>query len=308
MDVKNKTWDIHQLRGIIPPMVTPLLDQKTLDENGISRLVAHIVKGGVHGLFVLGTTGETPSMSYQVREELLRQVAEELAGKIPLLAGILDTSLAESIRFAEIAKDAGADAVVATPPYYFPVSQQALFRFFKKLSEEVTLPLFLYNISGPAKVVMEPDTVLRLLNLPNIVGYKDSTGDMVAFHQLQLGLKRETVYLTGPEELLAESVLLGGHGGVNGGANVFPQLYVQLYEAAVRQDVERVLVLHRKVMQLSAALYHKGGRGKSVTQGIKAALAALDICNDAVALPLSDLTIEEKREIAQYIERLDFNL
>lgn len=294
---------ISQLRGIIPPMVTPLLHQHKLDEKGISRLVNHMISGGVHGIFVLGTSGEAVSLSYRLREALLRQVAEEIAGRIPLLVGITDTSLEESINFAAIAQEVQADAVVAAPPFYFPTAQPALYDYFKTLAEEVPLPLFLYNIPSHARVVLEADTIRQLLALPNVAGYKDSTGDMMTFHRLQLTLKDqpEKVYLLGPEELLAESVLLGGHGGVNGGGNIFPQLYVQLYEAAVNREIERMTVLHRKVMAFTATVYQNG---KRVIQGMKAALAALDICQDTVALPMQPLTKKEKTGITDYVNQM----
>lgn len=310
MNSINQTYKINQLCGIVPPMVTPLLGQHQLDEKGISRLIHHVVEGGVHGLFILGTTGEGLSLSCPMRKALIRQVAEEIAGRIPLLVGITDTSLSEAVHFAAIAMEASASAVVAAPPFYFPTSQSALYDYFKTLSEEVPLPLFIYNIPSHTKVAFEEETILRLLDLPNITGYKDSTGDMVMFHQLQLRLreKQDKVYLVGPEELLAESVLFGGHGGINGGANVFPQLYVQLYDAAVKREVAKMVQLHHKVIALSRAVYNKGGKGKSVIQGIKAALAAMNICRDTVAAPMHVLSAQEKREIADFISQFDINL
>lgn len=310
MNSRNQTYNISQLRGIVPPMVTPLLSHHKLDENGISKLVHHIIAGGVHGLFVLGTSAEALSLGMAMRKDLLGQVAEEVSGRVPLLVGITDTSLHEAIHFAEIAQEAGAAAVVAASPFYFPTSQSALYDFFKTLSEEVALPLFIYNIPSHAKVALEADTILRLLELPNMAGYKDSTGDMVMFHQLQPGFREKPgkVYLVGPEELLTESVLFGGHGGINGGANIFPQLYVQLYEAAVNREVEKMLHLHSKVIALSIAVYNKGGKGKSVIQGIKAALAALGICRNKVAMPMHDLSAEEKREITDFISQFNINI
>lgn len=309
MSLMKQTYKISQLRGIVPPLATPLLSQHQLDEKGISRLVQHVVGGGVHGLFVLGTTGEALSLSTGMRKDLLQQVAEEVSGRVPLLVGITDTSLNEAVQFAVLAQQAHAAAVVAAPPFYFPTSQYALYHYFKTLAEEAPLPLFIYNIPSHTKVAFEEDTLLRLLDLPNIAGYKDSTGDMMMFHQLQLRLmdKPDKVYLVGPEELLAESVLFGGHGGINGGANIFPQLYVQLYEAAANREVTKMMQLHQKVITLSMAVYGKGGKGKSVIQGIKAALATMDICQDTVAAPLHVLTTEEKREIADFISQFDIN-
>src|SRR5262249_1011962 len=157
----------------------------------------------------------------------------------PVLVGITDTSFAESLRLAEHAEDAGAQAVVAAPPYYFPIGQAELLHYVRALSAEVPLPIFLYNMPSHTKVVFEPPTLRAALELPNVVGLKDSSGNMGYFHQARqvLAARPDCSLLIGPEELLGEAVLLGGHGGVCGGANLAPRLYVELYEAAREHDV-----------------------------------------------------------------------
>src|SRR5262245_61331944 len=114
------------LRGIIPPLLSPLADRDQLDVAGLERLIEHVLVGGVHGLFVLGTTGEGPSLSYGLRHELLERVCRQVAGRVPVLVGITDTSLVESVRLGEHAQDAGAQAVVVSAPYYFPIGQAEL--------------------------------------------------------------------------------------------------------------------------------------------------------------------------------------
>ncbi|KPK45009.1 MAG: dihydrodipicolinate synthase, partial [Phycisphaerae bacterium SG8_4] len=128
------------LRGIIPPLVTPLLDRDTLDEAGLERLVEHILAGGVHGLFILGTTGEAPSLSYRLRHDLIERVCRQVAARVPVLVGITDTSFVESTNIARKAKDAGAQAVVLAPPYYFPAGQLELLEYLKHLTAELPLP------------------------------------------------------------------------------------------------------------------------------------------------------------------------
>ena len=125
------------LRGIIPPMITPLLDNNTLDVTGLEKLIGHILGGGVHGLFILGTTGELSSLNYSLRRELIRQTAKIVNGKVPLLVGITDTALLESIQLAQTAADCGATAVVAAAPYYFNLSQAELIAYYQHLADKL---------------------------------------------------------------------------------------------------------------------------------------------------------------------------
>ncbi len=268
------------LCGVIPPMLTPLSDRDTLDRAGLERLIEHILAGGVHGLFVLGTTGEGPSLSFRLRCELIDRVCEQVAGRVALLVGITDASFVESVNLADYAADAGAAAVVLSAPYYFPAGQQQLLQHVEHIAAELPLPVFLYNMPSHTKISFQPETVRRLMQVPNIVGLKDSSADMIYFHHLRRLVQQrpDWTLLIGPEELLAESVLLGGHGGVCGGANLWPHLYVDLYQAATQRDMTLVAQLHAKVMQLSQTIYSVSQSGARVIEGLKCALSCLGIC------------------------------
>jgi 4-hydroxy-tetrahydrodipicolinate synthase len=298
--MSNKT--ITTLHGIVPPLVTPLTDQYELDEEAFSKLLTHLIDGGVHGLFVLGTTGEAPSLSDSVKMKLLEQMADEVGTKIPWLVGITDTSLGRAIDWAHKAERMGANAVVAAPPYYFPASQTALYQFFEQLANESPLPLFLYNIPSHTRNRLDRDTIVSLLQLPNFAGYKDSTGDIMHFHWLyqQIAeMDQPYPYFLGPEELLLETTLLGASGGVNGGANIFPELYVRIYEAVKQGEIEKAKLLHRQVMQVSRFLYQSG---TAVTAGIKFALAEIGIGNGLVAPPQLNLSKEEKERLRAFLQ------
>ena len=218
------------MKGLIPPMVTPLIDNNTLDRDGTVRLVEHMIAGGVHGIFILGTTGEAQSLAYHLRYELTELVCSAVAGRVPVLVGVTDTSLEESLRLAHKAAECGAAAVVAAPPYYFAPSQPELTMYYKALAD---------NMPVHVKVSLEPATVKELAGHPNIIGLKDSSSNMVYFQTLlyELSDRPDFALFMGPEQLTAESVMLGAAGGVNGGANVFPELYVALYEAAAANDL-----------------------------------------------------------------------
>jgi len=295
------------LRGIIPPMVTPLVDKDQLDIEGLERLINHILEGGVHGLFVLGTTGEAPSLSYRLRRELIQRSCREVGGRVPVLVGITDTSFAESVHIARLAADAGAAAVVLAPPYYFPAGQPELLEYLMHLTPQLPLPLFLYNMPSHTKLFFEPETVRKAADIPSIVGLKDSSGNMIYFHQLRLLFedRQEFSLLVGPEELLAETLLLGGHGGVSGGANMFPELYVSLYNAAIEKDLEKVLALHRKVMRIRSTIYSVGKYGSSVIKGIKCVLSCMGICSDFMAEPFHRFRDQERARIEKYLQELE---
>lgn len=294
------------LRGIIPPMVTPLLDRDTLDVPGLERLIEHILAGGVHGLFILGTTGETPSLSHRIRHELIERVCSQVRGRAPVLVGITDTSFVESVEIARKAQQVGAQALVLAPPYYFPTGQPELLEYLTHLVSELPLPLFLYNTPNRPQPAFEPKTVRAAADLQGIVGLKDSSANMIYFHQVQhlLADRPDFTLLMGPEQLLAESVLLGAHGGVCGGANLLPRLYVDLYEAACTKDLARVEALHRVVMQIDATIYSVGRYGSSFLKGLKCALSCLGICSDFLAEPFHRFREPEREVIRRHLDEL----
>jgi 4-hydroxy-tetrahydrodipicolinate synthase len=291
------------LRGIVPPMITPLVDRDTLDAAGLERLVEHLLEGGVHGLFVLGTTGEAPSLSYCLRHELVNRVCEQVEGRVPVLVGITDTSFVESVNLATHAASAGASAVVLSAPYYFPAGQPELIEYVEDISAELPLPVFLYNMPSHTKITFEPETVARAMQLPNVVGIKDSSAQMIYFHKIRMlaAERPDFSLLVGPEELLGESVLSGAHGGVCGGANLFPRLYVELYEAASRADFDRMAVLHAQVMRLGATIYSVGKHRSAFIKGLKCGLSCLGICDDFMAEPFQRFAPREREQVASYL-------
>ena len=291
------------LRGIIPPMITPLLDRDKLDVAGLERLVEHILSGGVHGLFILGTTGEATSLSYKLRYEMIERVCKQVAGRVPILVRITDTSYVESIKIAEFSNKNGVNAVVLAPPYYFPAGQPELLEYIEHLVPQIPLPLFLYNMPSCTKVVFEPQTVSNISELPNVIGIKDSSGDMVYFHKLVAAMadKKDFTLLVGSDELLAETLLLGGHGGVCGGANMFPRLYVDLYNAATTGDLKRAQELHRKIIWISTTIYSTGKYRSSFLKGIKCVLNLMDICSDFIEEPFHRFLKPEREKIKEYL-------
>jgi dihydrodipicolinate synthase/N-acetylneuraminate lyase len=296
------------LRGIIPPLITPLLNTDTLDVQGLERLIEHTISGGVQGIFILGTTGEFASLSYKLRKGLIERTCQQVNGRVPVLVGITDTAYVESLNLANIAADSGANAVVLAPPYYFASGQPELLEYLQRIMLQMPLPLFIYNMPVHTKVVFEPDTVRAAAQIPGIIGMKDSSSNLAYFKQVQYGLRdrQDFTFLVGPEEFMAEFVLTGGHGGVTGGANMFPRLYVSLYKASVNRDFEKITQLQQKVMQISTTIYKVGHYGSSYLKGLKSALSVLGICSDFMAEPFHSFKQPEREKIKRILEELNY--
>ncbi|MFM1769733.1 MAG: hypothetical protein RJA22_2262 [Verrucomicrobiota bacterium] len=294
------------LTGMIPPVVTPLRGRDELDEPGLERLLAHLLDGGVAGLFLLGTTGEGPSLGYRLRRELVERACRQVRGRVPVLVGISDTAFVESVALARHAAEAGADALVLAPPYYMPEGQPELRDYLEHILPELPLPLFLYNMPALTKVSLAPETVRWAMDQPRIVGLKDSSGDLVYFQRLLAspGRRPDWTLLVGPEELLAASVLMGGHGGVAGGANLFPRLYVDTVAAAQAGDLARARALQARILQVSGRLYAIGRHPSAVLKGIKCALQCLGVCDDFMAEPFHRFRDPERRQVREAVAEL----
>ena len=296
-------------------MITPLRSRDELDIVGLERLIEHILCGGVSGLFILGTTGEGPSLSYRLRRELIERVCKQVKQRVPVLVGITDTAFVESVNVARAAADFGADALVVAPPYYLPESQPELQEYLDHLVPELPLPLYIYNMPALTKVHIELDTVRRAMDNPRIIGLKDSSGDLNYFKAAAELIKQnrpDWPLLIGPEEKLFDALQLGGHGGVSGGANLFPQLYSTLCKVWKCGDVARAQELQKQIQRVSDSFYRIGKYSSSIIKGIKCALNCLGVCDDFMAEPFHRFRVGERelvkarlKEIQTEISRLN---
>jgi 2-dehydro-3-deoxy-D-pentonate aldolase len=288
-------------------MVTPLNQDLSLDQKGLERLIEHLIAGGVHGIFILGTTGEAPNLPYSVRSELIQRTCKLAGSRVPVIVGITDTSYQDALRMAAKAYECGALAVVAAPPYYFQVGQAELLQYFKRMAADSPLPLFLYNAPLNTRLWIDVPTVIEAAAVPNIVGLKDSGLNMGYFHAVRESLRSlpDFSLLVGPDDLLAEAVLLGAHGGMAGGSNVYPRLFVDLYEAAAAGDVNRVAMLHQQAIHFDNAVYRSAEDPHNPLRALKAALAILGICGAAMTPPLRPVSTRERETIAQYLSKVE---
>ena len=292
--------------GIIPPLVTPLTGRDELDHAGLERLIEHVISGGVHGIFILGTTGEAPSLSYQLRREMITRAVATDAGRIPVLVGITDTSFVESVKLAGHAASAGATAVVLSTPYYFPAGQTELTGYVENLMPHMPLPLVLYNMPSLTKVWFETETLERLAAIPQIIGVKDSGGDMEYF-ALAIGLKQKRPdwsIMVGPEAMLPEAMRLGGDGGVAGGANVFPRLFVECYQACVAKDQVKIQELQSAINALQE-IYTVGKYASKYIKATKCCLSLLGICDDFMAEPFHRFNPPERERVQAVLNSLN---
>lgn len=292
--------------GVIPPVVSPMLTPDQIDGPAVGRIVQHLISGGVSGLFVLGTTGEGPSLTYQMRYEMVELTCEAAAGRVPVFVGVTDTCLAESIALAEHAARCQAAAIVAAAPFYFDVSQQALETWFKALATASPLPLMLYNMPSCVGVVLDPGIVDSLSHHPNIIGVKDSGGDMAYFEDLCGRHRHRSDFLIfmGPEERLATAVALGAAGGVCGGANLLPHVYTSLYKAATRGDHTAIEAGESLIRRVFETVYYDDGGQMKLIPGLKMAMHELGLCRPVVAPPLSLVTEQHVSRIRSALPRL----
>ncbi|MEZ6041186.1 MAG: dihydrodipicolinate synthase family protein [Planctomycetaceae bacterium] len=291
------------IQGIVPPLVTPLADRDTLDRAGLERLIESQIEASVDGLFILGTTGEGPSLSENLRREMIAETTRVLRGRVPLYVGITDTSLVDAIRLASFACDNGAHSVVAAPPFYFPAGQTELRHWFTELANDSPLPLILYNMPSCVRIVIELDTLTALIQHDNIVGLKDSSGDLDYFGQsIQIASQNRPGWpvLMGPEALLIDAMKLGAVGGVTGGANLCPKLFTDLLAAIQAEDTQAMKRLQQTVVELQT-LYTFGKYGSSYLKGLKCALELKGLCSGLLAAPFDVFKPPERARVQEWL-------
>ena len=308
-----------KLTGLIPPMVTPLDEKRRLDKQGTKNMVRHLLKGGVDGIFLLGTTGEGPHLSYAVREELVKTVCAEVrkSGRavaprpphraIPVLVGITETDMDDAVAFAAKCKAFGASAAVAAPPYYFKLTQAECVAWFTKMADRLPLPLVIYDMPAHTDTIVEPATVAALAGHPNIIAMKDSSSIIALFNKFRVALEpfadKFSLFM-GPDEAMGEAVLLGADGGVCTGANLWPAQFKAMYLAAKAGDVEKVRCLQRFTTMSSYLLYGLGQGQIGFLKGVKCALSEMGLIRNVLAEPFTPFSGKMERQVEVAVGKL----
>lgn len=289
--------------GIIPPVVTPLTGKRTLDQEAFLRIIDHLITGGASGLFLLGSTGEWVSLPPAVCNEVVAHGVKGANGRLPVFVNVSDNSVVELHRKAEDAAVAGADFLVISPPSYFAMTQDELRRFFELAIEGIPLPVLLYNAPQYASTAIAPETVAALAGHDHIVGIKDSSGDLDYLGRLiQIRPPSGFTILTGSELQLWESFQMGSQGGVCGGANLFPRLYTDFFNAIQAGDPDRIKQFQGLINRVHEEVYDGFSTTLSHIIGLKYLMELRGLCRSAMALPVyNELSRRQKGTMASLL-------
>ena len=271
--------------GSLVALVTPMHPDGSLDLASYRNLIDWHVDEGTDGLVVVGTSGESPTVSMDEHAQLIEVAVQHAANRVPVIAGVGANSTAEAIELAKYAKDAGAQAGLSVVPYYNKPSQEGIYRHFMAVQEAVDLPTFLYNVPGRTVADISHDTVLRLAQVPGIIGIKDATGDISRGALLIRDAPEGFHILSGDDPTAAALILLGGQGNVSVTANVAPRAMHDLCVAAAAGDVPTVRVLNAKLASLNKLLFVEGN-----PIPVKWALAQMGRMPGGIRLPLCELS------------------
>ncbi len=298
---------MKKFSGLIPPMVTPLDAKRRLDRTGVKKMVKHLLDGGVDGIFLLGTTGEGPHLSYAIRRELVKETCRLVKGRVPVLVGITETDIEDALAFAKDCQSYGASGVVAAPPYYFKLTQAECLAWFTELANRLPLPLVIYDMPAHTDTTIEPATIAKLAAHPNIVAMKDSSSVIALFNKYRVALEPfadSFSLFMGPDEAMGEAVLLGADGGVCTGANLWPRKFKDMYLAAKEGDVEKVRALQTFTTTSSYLLYGLGQGQIGFLKGVKAALSEMGLIKNVLASPFEPFSGKELAKVRAAVRQL----
>jgi 4-hydroxy-tetrahydrodipicolinate synthase len=271
--------------GSLVAIVTPMSDDGVLDLDTLRRLVDWHIAEGTDGIVIVGTTGESPTVTFDEHCLLIRTTVEQAAGRVPVIAGTGANSTAEAIELTECAKRAGAQAGLSVVPYYNKPTQEGLYQHYRKIAEAVDLPLILYNVPGRTVADLSNDTTLRLAAVPGIIGVKDATGSMERAGDLLRRAPKDFVLYSGDDASAMPFMLLGGHGVISVTANVAPKLMHEMCVAAREGNLMRARELNNALLPLHGKLFVEAN-----PIPVKWACAELGLIPTGMRLPLTPLS------------------
>ena len=273
------------ISGSIVALVTPLHEDGSVDYPTLRALIDWHIAEGTHCIGVVGTTGESPTVSVEEHCEIIRVAVEQTAGRVPVMAGAGANSTREAIELSEYAKKVGADCTLQVVPYYNKPTQEGIYQHFKTIAEAVDIPVMLYNVPGRTVADMSVETTLKLAQVPGVIGVKEATGNLErAAWLIKQAPKGFSIY-SGDDPTAVALMLLGGHGNVSVTANVAPRGMAQLCEAAMARDTARAIDLHMQLLPLHKHLFVEPN-----PIPVKWALAKMGKCGGTLRLPLTPLS------------------
>ena len=283
-------------KGSIPALVTPF-GENGVDFDALKAIVEWHVDQGSHGVVAVGTTGESPTLSHEEHEEVVKAVTESAAKRIPVIAGAGSNNTDESLRLVKFAQSVGADAVLVVTPYYNKPTQQGLYEHYKALHDSCDIPIIIYNIPGRSVIDMTPDTMGRLAQLPRIVGVKDATGDVTRVSKQRQTCGSDFIQLSGEDASAIGFNAHGGTGCISVTANVAPKLCAKFQNALLEGDYATALEYQDRLMPLHTAIFIEPGLA-----GAKFGMSLLGRCENRVRLPLVPVTPETESRIREAMQ------
>jgi len=280
------TTEQRPIRGSIPALITPMLEDGQVDYPTLRKLIDWHVAEGTDCIGVVGTTGESPTVTVDEHCEIIRVSVEQAAGRVPIMAGCGANSTAEAIELAKFAKKVGADCQLQVVPYYNKPTQEGQYRHFRAIAEATPdLPVILYNVPGRSVADLQHDTVLRLAQVPGIVGIKEATGNIERAQWLIRDLPKEFAVYSGDDPTAVALMLCGGAGNVSVTANVAPRLMHELCMAALRGDVKEAMRIQFQLMPV-----HKNLFVEANPIPVKWAMQRMGLCGPTLRLPMTELS------------------
>ncbi|MFW5906452.1 MAG: 4-hydroxy-tetrahydrodipicolinate synthase [Desulfobia sp.] len=245
---------MNKFRGAFVAIVMPFTDGE-IDEQGLLDLIEFNIENGTHGIVPCGTTGESATMSHEEHHRVVELTVKAVKGRVPVLAGTGSNSTSESIELTRHARKAGADGALMITPYYNKPSQEGLYQHFKKVAEEVDIPIVLYNVPGRTSINMLPGTVARCAAVPNIVGIKEASADLKQVSEVIMQCPDDFAVMSGDDFTSMPLVAIGGTGVISVSSNVDPKSMSEMMEAALAGDMKKARALHYKVFPLMQAMF-----------------------------------------------------
>jgi len=272
------------ITGSLVAIVTPMHEDGRLDMARFRELIDWHVAEGTDGIVVVGTTGESPTVDFDEHKELIRVAVDHAKGRIPIIAGTGGNSTAEAVELTESAQKAGATACLSVVPYYNKPTQEGLYQHFRKVAESVGLPMILYNVPGRTVADLQNDTVLRLAQVPGIIGIKDATANIERGTDLIKRAPRNFALYSGDDATALALILLGGHGTISVTANVAPRLMHEMCAAALVGDVKKAREINLRLLGLHQKLFVEAN-----PIPVKWALAQMGRIEPGLRLPMTPL-------------------
>ena len=279
------TSSFSQITGSIVALVTPMHEDGGVDYPTLRKLIDWHITEGTDCIGVVGTTGESPTVNVEEHCEIIRVAVEQAKGRVPIMAGCGANSTAEAIELTKFAKAVGADCQLQVVPYYNKPTQEGQYLHFKAIAEAVDLPLILYNVPGRSVADMAHDTVMRLTQVPGIVGIKEATGNIDRAQWLIREVPKGFAIYSGDDPTAVALMLCGGHGNISVSANLAPRLMHELCVAAMAGDVKRAMEIQFQLMPL-----HKNLFVEANPIPVKWAMARMNLCGGTMRLPMTPLT------------------